>query len=113
MNDYPRERYGITISNMNPRGTKYDPTRCAYEVAGGWRYHQCTRPSGQPFPIATDAARWAVGAVVGATVRHGPWTLALRYYADSKGFPGHAGNWPPLWSGQTAITLNYRFGGKS
>ena len=86
--------------------------------AGPFLYHETWRldvpnwytPSGQPFPIATDAARWAVGAVVGATVRHGPWTLALRYYADSKGFPGHAGNWPPLWSGQTALVLGYRFG---
>ncbi len=44
MNDYPHERYGRCA--MDERGTKYDPTRCAYEVANAWRYHQCTRPSG-------------------------------------------------------------------
>ena len=44
MNDYPRERYGRCA--MDERGTKYDPTRCAYEVYGGWRSYQCKRPSG-------------------------------------------------------------------
>ena len=42
--DYPHKRYGVGA--MNPRGTKYDPTRCAYEVYGGWRSYQCKRPSG-------------------------------------------------------------------
>ena len=44
MNDYPRKRYGQHI--MHGFGRKYDPTRCAYEVGNGWRYHQCKRPSG-------------------------------------------------------------------
>ena len=47
MHDYPRERYGITISNRNPRGTKYDSTRCAYEVWECYGYsHQCRNSRG-------------------------------------------------------------------
>ena len=61
---------------------------------------------GQTIPITTYGSRWAVGAVVGATLAHGPWTLALRYYADGAPFPGHTGNWPPLWRGQAALTLD-------
>ena len=68
-------------------------------------------PDGTHYDIQTYGSQWAWGAVVGATVAHGPWSLALRYYADGKGFSGHVGNWPPLWSGQTVVMVSYRFGG--
>ena len=87
--------------------------------AGPFLYHETWRldvpnwyaSDGTHYDIQTYGSQWALGAVVGATVQHGPWTLALRYYADSKGFSGHVGNWPPLWSGQTVAILSYRFGG--
>lgn len=66
---------------------------------------------GQTIPVATSGSRWALGAVVGATLAHGRWTLALRYYADGAGFPGHVGPWPPLWNGQTVVMISRVFGG--
>ena len=97
-------------------------------TAGAWRvgveggpflYHETWRldvpnwyaPDGTYYDIQTYGSQWAWGAVVGATVAHGPWSLALRYYTDGKGFNGHVGNWPPLWSGQTVVMIGYRFGG--
>ncbi len=67
---------------------------------------------GQTIPIATYRSRWAVGTVVGATLAHGPWTLALSYYADGVGFGGHVGGWPPLWRGQTVVMISRVFGGR-
>ena len=97
-------------------------TRGAWQVGiegGPFLYHESWRldvPNwylvpGQIIPIATYRARWAIGSVVGFTLSHGRWTLALSRYADGAGFGHHVGGWPPLWRGQTALTLNYRFGG--
>jgi hypothetical protein len=40
------EKYRYNRWASNPRGTKYDPTRCAYEVYGGWIMYQCQRKPG-------------------------------------------------------------------
>lgn len=84
--------------------------------AGPWLYHSDWRldvpdwypPGGPITPVATYGSRWALGAVVGATLSHGRWTAALRYYRDDAGFPGHVGHWPPLWQGQVVGVLEYR-----
>ena len=100
----------------------------ALHTAGSWRfgieagpflYHETWRldvpnwyePNGTHYDIRTDGSQWAVGTVIGATLAHGQWQIALRRYCDSKGFPGHVGNWPPLWSGQTVLMVGYQFGG--
>ena len=74
-------------------------------------WYEPTAPSGTHYNIETRQAKWALGAAFALTMTHDHWTAALTYYTDGAGFPGHAGPWPPLWSGQTALTLNYRIGG--
>lgn len=100
----------------------------ARHTSGTWRlgieggpflYHESWRlsvpnwyaPDGTHYAIQTRQRRWGLGAVGALTLQHGPWTAALSYYADGAGFPGHVGPWPPLWSSQTALTINYQFGG--
>ncbi len=100
--------------------SRYTGGAWRFGVEGGpFLYHETWRmdvpnwyaSDGTHYDIQTYGSQWTLGAVVGATVQHGAWTLALRHYADSKGFSGHVGNWPPLWSGQTVAVLSYRFGG--
>ena len=100
--------------------SRYTGGAWRFGVEGGpFLYHETWRldvpnwyaPDGTHYDIKTYGSQWAWGAVVGATVAHGRWSLALRYYADGNGFSGHVGNWPPLWSGQTVVMVGYRFGG--
>ena len=66
--------------------------------------------TGPVSPIHVSQAQWALGYTVGATLTHGPLTLALTYYADGHGFKGHGADpWPPLWKGQTVLMLAYKF----
>lgn len=94
----------------------------ARHTSGAWRwgveggpmlYHETWRlnvpnwypPGGPITPVATYGSQWAVGAVFGVTLQHGSWTLAARYYRDDSPFPGHVGNWPPLWTSQGVLVL--------
>lgn len=60
-------------------------------------------------PISTSDSGWALGGVVGVAIQHSGIGLSLRYYSDGKGFPRNGDPWPPIWSGQTVVTLTYRF----
>ena len=100
--------------------SRYTGGAWRFGVEGGpFLYHETWRmdvpnwyaPDGTHYDIRTYGSQWALGVVLGATLAHGPWEIALRWYDDSKGFPGHVGNWPPLWSGQTVLMAAYRFGG--
>jgi len=60
--------------------------------------------------LYSGQSQWALGYTVGATLTHGPLTLALSYYADGHGFKGHGADpWPPLWKGQTVLMILYTF----
>jgi len=66
--------------------------------------------TGPVSPINVSQSQWAIGYTVGATLTHGPLTLALSYYADGQGFKGHgAYPWPPLWKGQAVLMILYTF----
>ena len=68
------------------------------------------RQSGPVHPVDFSQSQWALGAVVGASVRHGAWTLSIRRYFDGHGFSGHGADaWPPLWNSQTAVMVDYTF----
>ncbi len=116
-----------TLANYIGSGSVYGvQALIARHTGGSWQlgieggpllYHETWQmdvpnwytPQGVPYSIATDGARWAVGAVVGITLSHGPWSLALRYYDDGAdvAHTGGSGTWPPLWSGQTVAMLGY------
>ena len=66
--------------------------------------------SGPMSPVNTHDAGWALGGVLGATLTHNDNALALRYYADGKGFSGHGADpWPPLWKGQAVLMFTHTF----
>ena len=72
--------------------------------------HNIFDPTGPVSPINVSQSQWALGYTAGATLTHGPLTLALSYYADGHGFSGHGADpWPPLWKGQTVFMLTYKF----
>jgi hypothetical protein len=61
-------------------------------------------------PINVSQSQWALGYTVAASLKHGPLSLVLSYYADGHGFSGHGADpWPPLWKGQTVLMILYTF----
>jgi hypothetical protein len=83
------------------------PASTPAEVAAPWE----VTPGGG---LRRNLSRWRLGAVVGANLNHGPWTLSLRKYLDSAHWPirysdGSYDGFPPLWRSQTELALRYRF----
>ena len=55
-------------------------------------------------PVAFSQSQWAVGAVVGLSIRHHGLGLSMRYYSDGHGFAEHGTDpWPPIWKGQFVL----------
>ena len=67
-----------------------------------------------PGGIQRSESGWALGGVVGLSLRHAGLGLSLRHYFDGRGWPMHYANgttdgWPPIWTGQTVFMLTYDF----
>ncbi|MDE2470391.1 MAG: hypothetical protein KGL35_17010 [Bradyrhizobium sp.] len=66
---------------------------------------------GPVVPIHSNDQRWALGAIVGATVSHRDWpvSLSIEYVMDGAKFSGHPGGWPPIWKSHLVALVSYRF----
>lgn len=66
---------------------------------------------GPIIPLHTNDQRWAVGAIVGVTLRHRDWpvSLSLEYVRDGADFSRNQGSWPPIWASQFVALAIWRF----
>lgn len=96
---YRKWRFGIEAGPALFRST-YDATATA--ISDSWLWTEGQTETFHHTP------KWEAGALVGASVAYGPWTLRYNYifakthtYSDS--------NVPPAWSGAHILTANYTF----
>ena len=99
------ESWRMDVANWypaDPVGTKtwYTPR----EVVNGYNI-------GPIIPVHTSDQRWAVGAIVGATLSHRDWpvSLSLEYVRDGADFSRDQGSWPPIWKSHLVALVSYRF----
>jgi hypothetical protein len=100
-----RESWRMDVPDWYPSDPVGVPTwYTPRETVGG--YH-----IGPIVPIHTVDQRWAVGAIVGVTLSHRDWpvALSLEYVKDGAKFSGHPGGWPPLWTDHLVALVSYRF----
>lgn len=67
-----------------------------------------------PGGVQRSEAGWALGGVIGLSLRHAGIGLSLRHYFDGRGWPmrsasGVTDGWPPIWTGQTVLMFTYFF----
>ena len=67
-----------------------------------------------PGGVQRSTSGWALGGVIGLSLRHAGLGLSLRHYFDGRGWPIHYASgitdgWPPIWTGQTVLMFTYSF----